>query len=37
MLHDTWYDDLTDQRIADLESQVEKFRWMDADGKRVDS
>lgn len=36
MLFDTYYDDLTDARIAELEAHVEQFRWMDASGKRVD-
>lgn len=35
MLFDTHYDDLTDQRIADLEEHVAQFRWMNASGKRV--
>lgn len=36
MLFDTCYDDLTAERIADLEKRVEEFRWMNASGKRVD-
>jgi len=36
MLHDTWYDDLTDERIAELERQVESFRWLNASAERVD-
>lgn len=35
MLFDTYYDDLTDQRISELEQHVEQFRWMNASGKRV--
>ena len=36
MLFDTYYDDLTKERIAELERQVEAFRWMNAAGKRID-
>jgi len=36
MLFDTYYDDLTDERIAELEEHVAKFRWMTASGKRLD-
>lgn len=36
MLCDTYYDDLTDARIEQLEEQVESFRWMNASGERVD-
>ncbi len=35
MLIDTYYDDLTDERIAELEEHVARFRWMNASGKRV--
>jgi hypothetical protein len=35
MLFDTYYDDLTDERLAELERQVETFRWMNAAGNRV--
>lgn len=35
MLFDTHYDDLTPSRIAELEAQVERFRWMTANGRRV--
>jgi len=35
MLFDTYYDDLTEARIAELEEHVAKFRWMNASGKRV--
>lgn len=35
MLFDTYYDDLTEERIADLEAQVETFRWMNANGTRL--
>jgi len=36
LLFDTWYDDLTDERIAELERQVETFRWMNASAERID-
>lgn len=36
LLFDTYYDDLTEARIAELEAAVETFRWMSANGKRVD-
>lgn len=36
MLVDTWYDDLTDDRISELEQKVAEFRWMDSTGKRLD-
>lgn len=36
LLFDTWIDDLTDERIAELEQMIERFRWMDASGERVD-
>jgi hypothetical protein len=35
MLFDTYYDDLTEERIAELEQHVAQFRWMNASGKRV--
>ncbi len=35
MLFDTYYDDLTDERIAELEDHIAQFRWMDAKGNRV--
>lgn len=35
MLFDTYYDDLTEARIAELEEHVAQFRWMSASGKRV--
>jgi len=35
MLFDTYYDDLTEARIAELEEHVARFRWMNASGKRV--
>lgn len=37
MLFDTYIDDLTDDRIAELEEHVAQFRWMSAGGKRVNS
>lgn len=36
LLHDTHFDDLTDARIAALEEQVADFRWMSANGERLD-
>ena len=36
MLFDTYIDDLSDDRIAELERQVESWRWCNAAGKRVD-
>jgi hypothetical protein len=36
MLFDTYCDDLSDERIAELERQVESFRWMNAAGQRLD-
>lgn len=36
MLFDTYIDDLTDERIAELEAHVAQFRWCNANGKRVD-
>lgn len=36
MLHDTWYDDLTDERISELIRHVESFRWLNASAERVD-
>ncbi len=35
MLFDTYYDDLTEARIVELEEHVAQFRWMNASGKRV--
>ena len=35
MLFDTYIDDLTDERIADLEAHIAQFRWYNADGERV--
>ena len=35
MLGDTHYDDVTDERIAELEASVERWRWMNAAGERV--
>jgi hypothetical protein len=37
MLFDTYYDDLTDQRITELEDHIAQFRWMNAAGKRIDT
>ena len=36
MLYDTWYDDLTDERISELIRHVESFRWLNASAERVD-
>lgn len=36
MLFDTYYDDLTDERLAELEDHIAKFRWMNASGRRID-
>lgn len=33
-LCDTYYDDLTDERIEQLERQVDEWRWMHADARR---
>jgi len=33
-LADTYYDDLTDDRIEELERQADQWRWMHADGSR---
>lgn len=35
MLFDTYYDDLSDRRISELEEHVSQFRWMNASGKRL--
>lgn len=35
ILCDTHYDDLTDDRIAELEQHAQSWRWMNADGERV--
>lgn len=35
MLCDTYYDDVTETRIAELQETVRSWRWMDADGKRL--
>ena len=36
LLFDTYIDDLTDERIAELERRVEAFRWCNANAERVD-
>lgn len=33
-LSDTYYDDLTDERIVELERHVDEWRWMHANGSR---
>lgn len=35
ILFDTYYDDLTDDRIQQLEQLALSWRWMNADGERV--
>jgi hypothetical protein len=35
MLFDTYIDDLTDQRIVELEAHVAQFRWWNAAGERI--
>ncbi len=35
ILFDTYYDDLTDDRIRQLEHLALSWRWMSADGERV--
>ena len=37
LMTDTWYDDLTDQKIKELEQMVERFRWMNAKAERVEN
>lgn len=36
ILFDTYYDDLTDERIAELEDLADSWRWMNANGERLD-
>lgn len=36
ILADTYYDDLTDERIDELERIALSWRWMNAAGERVD-
>ena len=36
ILGDTYYDDLTDARIIQLEELAQSWRWMNASGQRVD-
>lgn len=35
LLHDTHYDDLTEERIGQLEALAQSWRWMNAAGERV--
>lgn len=35
-LCDTYYDDLTESRIEQLEELANSWRWMNADGERLD-
>ena len=37
MLFDTYCDDITDERLAEIENVIESFRWMNASGERVDN
>lgn len=37
LLLDTYCDDLSDDRIADLERRVESWRWCNAAGQRTDN
>jgi hypothetical protein len=32
---DMWFDDLTDNRIEELERRVDEWRWMNANGERI--
>ena len=32
---DTYYDDLSDDRIEELERTVDGWRWMNANGQRI--
>lgn len=36
ILFDTYYDDLTPDRISELEQLAESWRWMNAEGQRLD-
>lgn len=36
MLFDTHYDDVTDERLGELERLVGSWRWMNAAGERID-
>ncbi len=36
MLFDTYIDDLSDDRIAELEQHIASFRWCNAAGQRID-
>jgi len=35
LMTDTWYDDLTDHKIKELEQMVESVRWMNAKAERI--
>jgi hypothetical protein len=35
LLFDTHYDDLTDERIVEIERGIESWRWCNAAGQRV--
>lgn len=37
LLFDTYFDDLSDDRITELERHIEGWRWCNAAGKRVDA
>lgn len=34
---DTYYDDISDDRIEEIERKVDEWRWMHADGSRFHS
>lgn len=33
---DMWFDDISDERIEELERIVDNWRWMNANGERLD-
>ncbi len=32
---DIWFDDISDDRIEELERRVDEWRWMNASGERI--
>ncbi len=32
---DMWFDDISDDRIEELERRVDEWRWMNASGERI--
>ena len=34
-MSDMWFDDISDERIEELERKVDEWRWMQADGTRI--